>query len=69
MSVEIFKKSGELKASLPSQLVRAEVTKLVREMNSYYSNLIEGHNTHPVFRYVLRRRGISPEPVGHRSER
>jgi Fic family protein len=47
LSVEIFKKSGELKASLPSKGVRAEVAKLVREMNSYYSNLIEGHKTLP----------------------
>ena len=47
LSVDIFRKSGELKASLPSTVVRAEVAKLVREMNSYYSNLIEGHKTLP----------------------
>ncbi len=28
--------------------VRAEVGTLVRSMNCYYSNLIEGHNTHPI---------------------
>jgi len=47
ISVQIYKKSGELKASLPSEVVRREVAKLVREMNSYYSNLIEGHKTLP----------------------
>lgn len=47
LSVEIFKKSGELKAALPSKSVRSGVASLVREMNSYYSNLIEGHKTLP----------------------
>lgn len=47
LGTEIFKKSGELEAALPSLIVRAEVAKLVREMNSYYSNLIEGHKTLP----------------------
>lgn len=47
LSVEIFRKSGELTAALPSKSVRASVAALVREMNSYYSNLIEGHKTLP----------------------
>lgn len=47
LSVEIFKKSGELTAALPSKSVRSGVAALVREMNSYYSNLIEGHKTLP----------------------
>lgn len=47
LSVEIFRKSGELTATLPSRSVRSGVAKLVREMNSYYSNLIEGHKTLP----------------------
>jgi Fic family protein len=47
LSVEIFRKSGELETSLPSNVVRQEVAKLVRGMNSYYSNLIEGHKTLP----------------------
>lgn len=29
-------------------ILRASVGELVRSMNCYYSNLIEGHNTHPV---------------------
>jgi Fic family protein len=36
-----------LAATLPSRTVRSGVAKLVREMNSYYSNLIEGHKTLP----------------------
>ncbi len=28
-------------------LVQAAIGDLVRSMNCYYSNLIEGHNTHP----------------------
>jgi len=47
LSVEIFRKSGELTAALPSRSVRSGVAGLVREMNSYYSNLIEGHKTLP----------------------
>ena len=47
LSAEIFRKSGELIASLPSKAVRQEVAKVVCEMNSYYSNLIEGHKTLP----------------------
>jgi Fic family protein len=47
LSVEVFRKSGELAATLPSRTVRSGVAKLVREMNSYYSNLIEGHKTLP----------------------
>ena len=47
LSAEIFRKSGELSAALPSKSVRSGVATLVREMNSYYSNLIEGHKTLP----------------------
>src|ERR1700758_1754724 len=36
-----------LAAQLPSAIVRTRVANLVREMNSYYSNLIEGHKTLP----------------------
>jgi hypothetical protein len=34
LSVEIFKKSGELAATLPSKSVRSGIAALVREMNS-----------------------------------
>jgi len=47
MTCEVLRKAGQLSAQLPSPIVRQRVAGLVREMNSYYSNLIEGHNTLP----------------------
>tara|TARA_R110002096_G_scaffold78416_2_gene184688 strand:+ start:512 stop:1696 length:1185 start_codon:yes stop_codon:yes gene_type:complete len=38
---------GELNAHLPSAVVRDRVSQLVKKMNCYYSNLIEGHKTLP----------------------
>jgi Fic family protein len=46
LSVEVIRKSAQLSAML-HPLTRRGVRDLLREMNSYYSNLIEGHNTHP----------------------
>ncbi|MDT0635204.1 Fic family protein [Spectribacter hydrogenooxidans] len=40
-------RSSRLRHRLPGGLVRA-LAGLVRSMNCYYSNLIEGHDTHPV---------------------
>ncbi|HUS33786.1 MAG TPA: Fic family protein [Verrucomicrobiae bacterium] len=47
LTSEVFRKSGSLAAQIPSNVVRRRVASLVREMNSYYSNLIEGHKTLP----------------------
>jgi Fic family protein len=47
LTCEVFRKAGALSAQLPSATVRTRVANLVREMNSYYSNLIEGHKTLP----------------------
>jgi Fic family protein len=47
LTCEILRKSGRLSAQLPSPITRQRVAGLVREMNSYYSNLIEGHKTLP----------------------
>ncbi|RYD19934.1 MAG: Fic family protein [Verrucomicrobiaceae bacterium] len=47
LSAEIFSGAGELRRVLPSAVVREELARLVRGMNSYYSNLIEGHKTLP----------------------
>jgi len=47
LSCEVLRKAGQLSAQLPSPIVRQRVAGLVREMNSYYSNLIEGHKTLP----------------------
>ena len=40
-------RSASLRSSLPAAIVDG-IAKLVRSMNCYYSNLIEGHDTHPV---------------------
>ena len=44
---ELTTAATAFKASLPDGMVEA-TGDLVRSMNCYYSNLIEGHNTHPV---------------------
>ena len=44
---ELTRISSAFKAGLPAGLVEP-LADLVRSMNCYYSNLIEGHNTHPV---------------------
>jgi Fic family protein len=47
LTCEILRHAGSLPAQIPSPVVRARLARLVREMNSYYSNLIEGHKTVP----------------------
>src|SRR5207237_1615226 len=45
--VDIAARSAGFRRSLPEQVLTA-LADLVRAMNCYYSNLIEGHDTHPV---------------------
>jgi Fic family protein len=47
IAVELAAASAGFRRSLPPGVVRA-LADLVRAMNCYYSNLIEGHDTHPV---------------------
>lgn len=47
LTCEILRKAGQLSGQLPTTIIRQRVGDLVREMNSYYSNLIEGHKTLP----------------------
>jgi Fic family protein len=47
LAVELAGKSAGFRRSLAPG-VRAALADLVRAMNCYYSNLIEGHDTHPV---------------------
>ena len=47
LAVELAARAAGLRRSLP-QGVSAALADLVRAMNCYYSNLIEGHDTHPV---------------------
>ena len=44
---ELVSAAASFKTSLPAGMVAA-LSDLVRSMNCYYSNLIEGHHTHPV---------------------
>lgn len=47
MALELATRSEGFRRSLPPSIAEA-LADLVRSMNCYYSNLIEGHNTHPV---------------------
>src|SRR5579859_6936418 len=47
LAFDLARRSAGFKRSLPAGLPAALAT-LVRAMNCYYSNLIEGHDTHPV---------------------
>jgi Fic family protein len=47
LAFDLARKSAGFRRSLPPSLL-ASVADLVRAMNCYYSNLIEGHDTHPV---------------------
>jgi Fic family protein len=47
LALDLAQKSAGFRRSLPESLL-ASLADLVRAMNCYYSNLIEGHDTHPV---------------------
>jgi len=47
LAVDLVRKSAGFRRSLPERLL-ASLADLVRAMNCYYGNLIEGHDTHPV---------------------
>jgi Fic family protein len=47
LAIEVAARSAGFRRSLPDG-VRTALADLVRAMNCYYSNLIEGHDTHPV---------------------
>src|SRR5258708_35662562 len=47
VALELAQKSAGFRRSLPESLL-ASLADLVRAMNCYYSNLIEGHGTHPI---------------------
>jgi hypothetical protein len=46
LALDLAQKSAGFRRSLPPALL-ASLADLVRAMNCYYSNLIEGHDTHP----------------------
>lgn len=47
LALTLAERSAAFRASLPASIATA-LADLVRSMNCYYSNLIEGHSTHPV---------------------
>lgn len=47
LAIDLASRSAGFRRSLPPSLL-ASLATLVRAMNCYYSNLIEGHDTHPV---------------------
>jgi Fic family protein len=47
LALELAQRSAGFRRSLPESLL-ASLARLVRSMNCYYSNLIEGHDTHPI---------------------
>jgi Fic family protein len=47
LAFELTQKSAGFRSSLPPSLL-VSLANLVRAMNCYYSNLIEGHDTHPI---------------------
>jgi Fic family protein len=47
LALDLTQKSSGFRRSLPPSLL-ASLANLVRSMNCYYSNLIEGHDTHPI---------------------
>lgn len=61
LALELVAKSAGFRASLPEG-VRSALAALVRSMNCYYSNLIEGHETHPVDIERALRNDYSREP-------
>jgi Fic family protein len=61
LAAEVFKRSGALYGRLPAQ-TRDVVAEVLRYTNCYYSNLIEGHTTHPADIARAMRADYSAEP-------
>ena len=61
LAVELAAASAGFRRSLPEGIVRP-LADLVRAMNCYYSNLIEGHSTHPVDIERAMRSDLSADP-------
>jgi Fic family protein len=61
-SARLVQSSAKLGGAL-HPLTRQKVVELVRQMNSYYSNLIEGHNTNPAEIEKALRKDYSRDPA------
>lgn len=47
LSIELIRKASKLEGTM-NPITRNALANFLRPMNSYYSNLIEGHDTHPI---------------------
>ena len=47
LAIELIKRSSMLSGTM-NPITRMAIANFLRPMNSYYSNLIEGHDTHPI---------------------
>src|SRR2546427_1109648 len=65
---ELTQKASLLGGRVPGP-VKAGIGALVRSMNCYYSNLIEGHNTHPHDIEKALRDDYSADPVKRELQR
>jgi Fic family protein len=61
LMIDVVTASTGLRRSLPDGVVTA-LSDLVRAMNCYYSNLIEGHDTHPIDIERALRKDYSADP-------
>lgn len=61
LAIELATASAGFRRSLPEGIVRP-LADLVRAMNCYYSNLIEGHSTHPIDIERAMRNDYSADP-------
>lgn len=73
LALELAAKAAGFRRSLPNGVSRS-IAELVRSMNCYYSNLIEGHDTHPIdieralkkdFSSNTKKRNLQLEAVAH----
>ncbi|MBI2722630.1 MAG: Fic family protein [Bacteroidetes bacterium] len=61
LAAELLKNSAKLTGSF-NPVTRLAIAKLIEPMNSYYSNLIEGHFTHPLDIEKALKKDYSKEP-------
>ncbi|WP_373049527.1 Fic family protein [Vulgatibacter sp.] len=62
LATELLRRSAALGGRLPGP-TRRTLVEVLRQMNSYYSNLIEGHNTHPLEIERALNRDLSNDPA------
>ena len=61
LAAELLTNSGKLSGAF-NEITRLSVARLIEPMNSYYSNLIEGHFTHPLDIEKALKKDYSREP-------